>query len=67
MLVRNILGEELWEADSDDEARELWRDYPEDREKIWFRDEITMCILYTPEGLQECLLQKKSKPGRLTL
>ncbi len=65
MLIRNILGEELWEADNDDEARELWRDFPEDREKIWLHYEITKCILYTPEGLQECLFQKKAKPGRL--
>jgi hypothetical protein len=65
MVTREMLGEVIWEAESDSEARQLWADHPGDREKIWFHDEVTRYMLYSPDQIAECLRLKKEKPGRL--
>lgn len=65
MLKREILNEEIWEC-SDEEIRELWGKTPaSERHRFWTHSEITSHLLDDPEQLQECLSQKRQRPGRI--
>lgn len=62
MVKREILGEEIWEV-SKDEARELWRKYPDDRWRLWTHEEIDAHMLSEPDTLRRIIEAKKIKPA----
>jgi hypothetical protein len=62
MLEREIMGHTIIEC-SAEEARQLWKDDPENRHRIWTHDEVTAHMLSDPATLAAVIEQKRLKPG----
>jgi hypothetical protein len=62
MLIREIMGDEIWEC-SPEEARKVWKEQPEERHRIWTHDEVTAHLLSSPDTLWGVIERKRQNPG----
>jgi hypothetical protein len=63
MIKEELLGVEIWIVKDSKEAKEVWKEHPDDRHRIWLQSEARKYLLSDPAQLQEVLNKKLAQPG----